>query len=411
MKKAIILARVSTLRQEKEGLSLKEIQVPALKQYAKDHDLEIVEEFIFSETADRKIRKKFDEVVDFFTSNKDVKVIISYRVDRVTRNFRDAVLFDDLRLNHDKELHFVHDRLVLTKNSYGRDIQDWDTKIYLAKQQLNRLKDDGKTTWIRKLEQGEWPAKAPFGYKNVVIDGKKWIEPDEYEKIIVRKIYEWYSVAGHSMNTIKDMVKKEYALPKFSKGMVDKILKNKFCIGIMEAESFPNRQFPHKYERIISKETFEKVQEVKASYNKRNSKTAYNKTKSMYQGLIRCAVCGCAITPEPIKKNMYKYYRCTQYHYKHDAKYIEEKELTKQFSNLFKQMTIPDEVLKDLVQTLKEAHQDKNKYHNQLDAQLMKQLKKYDNRISKMYDDKLDGSITETIYAEKYQHYTEQKQR
>jgi DNA invertase Pin-like site-specific DNA recombinase len=34
--KAIIIARVSTLKQEKEGLSLQEIQLPLLRDYARD---------------------------------------------------------------------------------------------------------------------------------------------------------------------------------------------------------------------------------------------------------------------------------------------------------------------------------------------------------------------------------------
>ena len=42
MKKAVILARVSTLRQEKEGLSLKDIQLPELRDYAVKRDFEVV---------------------------------------------------------------------------------------------------------------------------------------------------------------------------------------------------------------------------------------------------------------------------------------------------------------------------------------------------------------------------------
>ena len=47
MIKAVILARVSTLRQEKEGLSLQDIQLPILRDYAKDHDFEVDKEFVF----------------------------------------------------------------------------------------------------------------------------------------------------------------------------------------------------------------------------------------------------------------------------------------------------------------------------------------------------------------------------
>lgn len=50
--KAVILARVSTLKQEKEGLSLKDIQLPELRDYAVKRDFKVVKEFVFSESMD-----------------------------------------------------------------------------------------------------------------------------------------------------------------------------------------------------------------------------------------------------------------------------------------------------------------------------------------------------------------------
>jgi site-specific DNA recombinase len=91
MIKAVILARVSTLKQEKEGLSLKDIQLPKLREYAVKKDFEVVKEFVFSESADYKIRKRFNEMIEFVKNSNDIKVVVSYRVDRITRNYRDAV--------------------------------------------------------------------------------------------------------------------------------------------------------------------------------------------------------------------------------------------------------------------------------------------------------------------------------
>ncbi|MBC8523623.1 recombinase family protein [PVC group bacterium] len=133
--KAVILARVSTLRQEEEGLSL-DNQEATLRQYAQKHNFEVVKEFRFSESADSKIRTKFLEMIDFVKKNDDVRAIIAFRVDRITRNFRDAVLMDDLRSNHNKELHFVYDRLVIDHRTVGRDQTDWDLKVFLAKQTI-----------------------------------------------------------------------------------------------------------------------------------------------------------------------------------------------------------------------------------------------------------------------------------
>ena len=59
------MARVSALRQEKEGLSLQDIQLPLLRDYARDNGFEIDREFVFSESADRKIRTKFMEMIEY----------------------------------------------------------------------------------------------------------------------------------------------------------------------------------------------------------------------------------------------------------------------------------------------------------------------------------------------------------
>ena len=96
MKKAVIIARVSTSRQEQEGLSLHEMQVPRLEKYAKENNIEIVKRFVFSESAAQKIRKKFNRMISYIKSNKKIDVILAIKADRVTRNYRDAVIINDL---------------------------------------------------------------------------------------------------------------------------------------------------------------------------------------------------------------------------------------------------------------------------------------------------------------------------
>lgn len=263
--KAVILARVSTLKQEKEGLSLKDIQLPQLREYATKNGFEVVKEFVFSESADRKIRTKFNEMTDFVKENDDIKAIITYRVDRITRNFRDAVLIDELRLEHDKEIHFVYDHFSISKSTVGRDIQDWDTKVYLAKMYLNRLREDAVNSAMFKLKNGEWPLKAPYGYRNITReDGKKWIVIEPFEAQVVEKMYEWYSTASFSMLEVRNKVKEVFNLD-FSKSKVDFILKHPFYAGTMP---YDGQQYPHRYDRIISREMFDRVQEIKAGYNK-----------------------------------------------------------------------------------------------------------------------------------------------
>lgn len=387
--RSVILARVSTLRQEKEGLSLKDIQLPILRNYAAEKGFSIEQEFVFSESADQKIRTKFIEMIEYVKANDDIKVVIAYRVDRITRNFRDAVLIDELIKNYGKEVHFVDDRLVIDKNSYGRDIQDWDLKVFLGKQYINRLKEDAKKSADHKLARGEWPGQAPYGYKNITLENKrKWVVPDGIKAEVVKRSYELYSTGTISMLGVRKKIKEEFNI-KLAQGALDRILKKKFYIGIME---YDGCDYPHNYDCLIDDGLYEKVQKVKASFNK---KTGHKHAglPYVYRGLLKCAECGCAISPEK-KKGKYVYYKCTEYHGKHGAKYIPEEELTKQFAEIFKGLSIPDDVIEDITQSLRESHNDKKGFQDELLKKLQEDYARYTKRIERMYEDKLDGLIS-----------------
>ncbi len=401
--KAIILARVSTKRQEQEGLSLEDIQLPRMREYAEKNSIEVVKEFVFQESADRKRRTSFDDVVTYFKQHKDIQAIICFRVDRITRNYRDAVIIDDLRIENGKEIHFVDDRLVLTPKSRGRDIQDWDFKVFFAKQHINRLKDDASNVRQSKAEKGELSGPAPFGYENTTKDGNpklKWVAPKEPEATIVKKMFEWYSTGVYSMDGVRKKVQ-EHFNRYLHKGKIDEILKRKFYYGIIVHDG---KEYPHYYERLITEEIYDRVQKIKAGFNKKHTK--YSTDKHLYQGLIKCGVCGCSITPE-IQKG-HTYYHCTGYKGKHKSRWIREEELTKHFVDLYKSLQMPKEVAEDLSNKLKEMNRDKTEYNGLLLTEYTSQIKKYQSRISNMYDDKLDGSITENDYTEKKKKFTEE---
>lgn len=403
--KAVILARVSTPRQEKEGLSLKEIQLPILRDYARENGFEIVQEYVFQESADKKIRKKFDEMINFVRSHKDIGYIITFRVDRITRNYRDAVALDELRIEHDKEIHFVNDRLIINKDSTGREIQDWDLKVFLAKQTINRLKDDERISRARKLENGELPGGAPFGYKNVTLDNKKkWVVPDEFKSEVVKAIFDWYVSGNYSILEITQKLKKNYDIRK-GKSAVHFILNNQFYVGIIINNE---KKYFHRYEQIISQDTFDKAQKLMNKRNARKQPFKYAGKEFAYRGIINCAQCECRITPELKKRklsngeiNNHIYYHCTNYHKVHDKVLnIKESYLDEQFASLFEKLEIPKEKLEELANTLRQSHEDKNDFVEQEMNYLNGLLKKQRTRVSLAYEDRLDGSITMEKFEE-----------
>ena len=403
MKKAVILARVSTKKQEEEGLSLEEIQLPAMREYAELHDFDVVHEYVFSESAAVGIRKKFNEMMDFVRKNKDVKAIIAFRVDRATRNFADHVAMDTLRNEYDKELHFVHDRLVINRQSVGRDIQDWDTKVYLAKQLINRLKEDAHNSRYAKLRDGELPGAAPYGYKNEQIDKRrKTVVKVPFKANIVLKTFELYATGTFSYKSLAKRMNKDYQvnIPWSSFGT---ILKNRFYIGEIYDKA-TNEYYPHVYDQIVPYELFWQAQDVIEGHGKKKIK--YAGIPFTYRGLFHCKTCGCAITPEAKTKKQkngnvhnYAYYHCTAKRGKHkNLEWVEERELNRILGSLFDDCKIPESELPRLEQTLKDAHGGKVKFNKEQVQYHQKEIAKLQKRIESAYEDKCDGSITQSQY-------------
>ena len=399
-KGAVLLIRVSDPKQEREGLSL-DNQQQVLRQYALDHGFEVVREFRFQETADLKIRRRFHEMVSYVSRHRSIHAVIAFRVDRMTRNYHDHVLLDELRLNGNKELHFVHDRLTITATTVGRDIQDWDTKVYLAKMHLNRLKEDAVITANFKLSRGERPGAAPYGYRNTKREGKSWIAPEQGPSEVVPFCYDRYSTAAYSMRQVREQVEAKFGV-KLSQGRLDFILRNPFYYGEM---LYKGKLYPHIYEPLISRELFDKVQEVKRSFGKHPHK--YAGVPFAYRGLITCARCGHAITPESRTKGgkTYIYYHCTQYSGRHDAAYIREEDLASQFGVLLKGLTIPEDQLGKIVAVLKQSHSRETRASAERRSHVQAEYTKYEQRIEVLYEDRLDRTISKEFYAERKSQY------
>ena len=70
--------------------------------------------------------------------------------------------------------------------------------------------------------------------------------------------------------------------------------------------------YPHKYEKLVSKELFFKCKEVRLDRARKPSKVDSN--NFIFKGLLTCQKCGCSVTPEiKTKKSgkQYIYYSCT----------------------------------------------------------------------------------------------------
>lgn len=406
MNKIILLARVSTEEQKEAGNSLP-AQMARLERYAleKGFEKKNIIPFEFDESAYKKERKKFEEVISEIKNSPEPISLCCDKIDRLTRDFsRDLVVLEDYRREGKVTLYFVSDNIVLDANSPASDVCRFTMGISFAKYYSDSIRDNVKRVQEHKLRNGEWIGWAPVGYTNVTLeDGKKWVEVDPYKSKIIISIFEWYASGTISMAQVKSKVKETYDV-YMSKSNINDILNNPFYYGEM---LFKGELYPHKYECLISKDIYDNVQRIKDSHNKKPFK--YAGLPFYYRGVLRCAHCGCAITPERSKG--YVYYHCTQYKGKHNAAWIREEKLTAEFGKMLKDIKLSDEAYNEVSEALKEAHDNKSYHQHNLKASLDNEYNKYQTRIEKMYEDNLDGRITNDIYDKKYREFREKQER
>ena len=400
--KAIILARVSTEDQFTEGHSIP-AQLEKAREYVRRKGFEIKSEHQFDESSIKDQRTKFELVIEEIKQSEEKIALIVETIDRLQRSFKESVLLDCFRKQGKLEIHFIRENLVVHQDSNSSEIQRWDLGVFLAKSYVLQISDNVKRSIDHKLKNGERPGKAPFGYVNIrTEDDKSWIEPHSFNSRVVQRIFEWYATGAFSMEQISKKVKEDFNLT-FPKGRVDFVLKEPFYYGLNRHK---DKLYPHRYQPIITKELFDRVQEIKAGFHKKPFK--FGGLPYLYRGLIRCDKCGCTYTPEK-KKGQYIYYHCTQYYGKCNSKWLREENITEQFAAYFEKIHIPENIVDAIGKMLKESHQGKVEYYNTVSSELKSQYDLLQKRIERMYEDKLDGSITEDFYNKKLLEYrTEQ---
>jgi len=395
MKQALIYARVSSKDQEREGYSIP-AQLKLLRAYAASHEMQVVKEFIDVETAKTSGRKQFGEMVRFFESNPSCKTLIVEKTDRLYRNFKDYVTLEDL----DLEIHLPKEGQVLCKESKSQAKLVHGIQLVIARNYIENLKEEVKKGMREKAEQGIFPGRPPLGYRNNKADHT--IEIDPGCALTAERIFELYGRGNHSLKTLRQVLQAETG-KTYAKGYLHKILRNRFYNGffVWDGKTYKGTQ-----ERIISAELFTRVQEVFTTLNR----PRYGRHEFAFSGLLACAYDHCRITAER-KKERYTYYHCTGYKGKCELPYFREEELGDKLGQILKNIYIPDNVLLDLQNYLKNhAHESEAGRRGQL-SKLQSRLTAIRSRLDQVYLDKLDGKISEEFWSRKAQDWQLEEQQ
>lgn len=161
--KGVIIYRVSSVGQAKEGWSL-EAQRKYLREHAQKHNIEIVREFEEQQSAKRAGRKVFNEMIKYLKQHRNVTNILVEKTDRLYRNFRDYVTLDEMGVN----LHFVKENTVICPQSRSHEKFIHGIKVLIAKNFIDNLREETTKGQREKAEEGYYPGGcSAIGYKNV----------------------------------------------------------------------------------------------------------------------------------------------------------------------------------------------------------------------------------------------------
>lgn len=330
--KYFIYCRKSTESEERQVLSL-EAQLAELQEFAAKEKLEIVASFEEAKTAKEPGRTVFAEMIRRI-ENGEANGILAWHPDRLARNSIDGgqvvYLLDTGKLLDLKFPIFWFDNT--PQGKFMLSISFGQSKYY-----VDNLSENIKRGNRQKLRKGLWPAFAPLGYLNN--RKTRGIDPDPAKAEMVRKTYELYAMGEYTLKELATILEAEglrsYRDNVLSVSSVQRLLQNPIYYGAIH---FNGEAYQGVHEPIISKTTFDRVQQVMSNRGKKKRKRQHDYA---FTGFMQCGNCDCAVTAE--KQKGHVYYRCTKKRGVCDEKYLREELLAEQLQDMIQKVSLPDE--------------------------------------------------------------------
>jgi site-specific DNA recombinase len=385
---AFIYARVSSREQEREGYSIP-AQRKLLTEYAASRGLEVIYVFVDVESAKNPGRKEFGNMLRLLQTS-DCRIVLVEKTDRLYRNRTDSLLFEELIERRGVEVHLVKEGRVISKNSRSQDKFMHDIHVAVAKNYIENLKEEVKKGMREKAEQGVYPGRAPFGYRNNSLT--RTVEIDAVKGPVLRSIFELYGTGNYSLISLRATILAATGI-KICRAYLETILKNRFYLGYFAWQGI---EYKGTHQPLIDADTFERVQRVFTGRNKPKCR----KHHFAFAGLLRCAHDGCTITAE-LHKGKYVYYRCSYGRGKCDLPYMPERQVSDQLSQILMDIYVPEKIVRAVVESIA-SDQERTKAERQERLNgIQKRLTALRTRMDQVYEDKLDGNIDEEFWKRK----------
>jgi len=385
MKQFYAYIRVSTVKQGEHGVSLEQ-QKEAIQRYSQKNTLKIIQWFQEQETAAKRGRPVFNQMLKGLRTGKATGVII-HKIDRSARNLKDWADLGEL-IDSGIEVHFANESLDL--NSRGGRLSA-DIQAVVAADYIRNLREETKKGFYGRLKQGLYPRPAPLGYQDQ--GGGKVKLPDPIMAPLIRKAFELYSSGLYNLERLSDEL---FALglrtksgKQVQKSVLSRILNDPFYTGIIRIKKI-GETYQGAHKSIVPASLFARVQEMlRGKVNRR-----VNKNQFIFRQMFTCRNCCRCLIGERHKGLVY--YRC---HAKAcPSRTVREEVMDSDFIHHLKRLELTQEEKNCVRAKLLKL---KNNWHNQeqtVSQALKLKLSQMDERQSRLTDAYLDQAIDKETF-------------
>ncbi len=305
---AVLYARVSTDKQAEKDLSIP-AQLQAMRDYARQHDWKIAEEFIepgaSAKTTDRPALQRLLSLVR--ETDSTIDVVLVHKIDRLARNVYDHATIKAFLKQHEIRLASVVENM--DDSVSGQLIENIMASI--AQFYSANLAGEVRKGMRQKVLKGGWPHRPPRGY--VVVrerDGKSThIEIHPREGPLMRTAFDLYASGWYSIRRLSERLGRQGVVSRtgrpISQAYLRNLLTNPFYAGRLR---WGDLEIPGKHPPLVALDLFEKVQTViKSKY--RNPGVKGSVYDFPLRGLATCSTCRGHMTAER-HDGRWGYYRC-----------------------------------------------------------------------------------------------------
>jgi site-specific DNA recombinase len=318
---AVIYLRVSTKEQAEKGGEAEGFSIPAqregCKRKAASLQAVVIEQFVErGESAKTADRPELQRMLQFVQENP-VKYVIVHKVDRLARSRVDDVAINLAIKQAGAELVSVSENIDQTPSGLLlHGIMSSIAEFYSRNLATEVIKGS-----VQKAKNGGTPGRVPLGYRNVrrIDNGYevRTVEVDPERGPLMAWAFETYATGDWTILTLLNELTRrglttapgpKTASKPLSDSQLHALLRHPYYMGVVR---YRGAIYPGKHERLVTPETWQKVQDLLSAKYLVGEK--HREHPHYLKGSIYCGTCGARLIVNYAKGRrggIYPYFVC-----------------------------------------------------------------------------------------------------